>query len=289
MSQLTFKIATAWLLCASATAWGDSYRVDVSNTLTVRASPAASATALGSVKRHAIVDVKRFVGNTQTIGGKRGKWAEIAYASGTAYVFGGFLSATDSTGSTSGDSDADIPVVAPHADVLQRLADKFPTYYANGVFLVDDSDQRMYWYKDGSLVKTFRISTAAKGLGAKADSNQTPPGAHRIVTKIGKTAPRGMIFDKLTPTGEIAKIYTKPQYGVKALVTSRILRLEGLEPGKNKGGSVDTFNRAIYFHGTNKEGNLGTRASHGCIRMKNDEIIDLFNRVSVDTLVYIQP
>jgi lipoprotein-anchoring transpeptidase ErfK/SrfK len=67
------------------------------------------------------------------------------------------------------------------------------------------------------------------------------------------------------------------------------LRLDGLEPGKNKGGSVDTFNRAIYFHGTNKEGNLGKRASHGCIRMKNDEVIELFSQVPVDTLVYIQP
>ncbi len=176
-----------------------------------------------------------------------------------------------------------------HGSVLAELQAKYPSYYANGLFLVDDSEQRMYWYENGSLIHTYTISTAAKGLGNLSGSQQTPAGAHRISTKIGGNAKRGAIFDKLSNTGRIARIYTRPNYAVKALVTSRILRLDGLEPGKNKGGRVDTFSRAIYLHGTNKEGNLGTRASHGCIRMNNDEIIDLFGKVSVDTLVYIQP
>lgn len=176
-----------------------------------------------------------------------------------------------------------------HTAVLAQLHEKYPAYYASGVFLVDESEQRMYWYADGDLVRSYVISTAANGLGAQAESNKTPPGAHRIISKIGKNAKRGAVFDKLQNTGRVAKIYTRPQYGVTALVLSRILRLEGLEPGKNKDGNVDTFNRAIYFHGTNKEGNLGKRASHGCIRMNNDEIIDLFGQISVDTLVYIQP
>ncbi|MEN9503219.1 MAG: hypothetical protein RI964_2504 [Pseudomonadota bacterium] len=266
-----------WLL--NTAAWGgEAYRADVSTALTVRSIPSATGAAIGSLARHANVDVQRFVGSTQTLGGRSGRWAEITYDNEQAYVFGGFLQAVNATSGNGG-----------HIDVLARLQSKYPDYYAKGVFLVDDSDQRMYWYKDGELMKTYRISTAAKGLGFMPESNQTPSGAHRIASKIGKNAKRGMVFDKLTPTGEIAKIYTKPQYGVKALVLSRILRLDGLEPGKNKGGRVDTFNRAIYFHGTNKEGNLGVRASHGCIRMNNDEIIDLFDRVSVDTLVYIQP
>jgi len=155
---------------------------------------------------------------------------------------------------------------------------------------VDDSEQRMYWYNDGNLVQTYRISTAAKGLGNQANSEKTPSGAHYIRVKLGGTAKRGAIFEKLTNTGAIATIYTKPVSGrVSALVTSRIMRLEGLEPGKNKGGAVDTFNRMIYFHGTNKEGNLGKHASHGCIRMNNDQIIDLYKRVPEGTLVYIQP
>jgi lipoprotein-anchoring transpeptidase ErfK/SrfK len=278
---------------------GDLYEVSVSTTLMVRAKPDSNASSLGTLKRGAEVEVNQLVGNNQTIGGVKGRWAEIDYKQQTGYVFTGFLkpintntnAATDNdaTSSTTKPANTATPGKAKHANLLAELAEKYPSYYANGVFVVDDSEQRMYWYKNDKLVQKFTISTAANGLGNKPESNTTPAGAHRISTKIGKNAARGAVFDKLQNTGEIAKIYTKPNYSVTALVLSRILRLDGLEPGKNKGGSVDTFNRAIYFHGTNKEGNLGKRASHGCIRMKNDEVIELFGQVSVDTLVYIQP
>ena len=278
---------------------GDLYEVSVSTTLMVRAKPDSNASSLGTLKRGAEVEVNQLVGNNQTIGGVKGRWAEIDYKQQTGYVFTGFLkpintntnAATDNDtpSSTTKPANTATPGKAKHANLLAELAEKYPSYYANGVFVVDDSEQRMYWYKNDKLVQKFTISTAANGLGNKPESNTTPAGAHRISTKIGKNAARGAVFDKLQNTGEIAKIYTKPNYSATALVLSRILRLDGLEPGKNKGGSVDTFNRAIYFHGTNKEGNLGKRASHGCIRMKNDEVIELFGQVSVDTLVYIQP
>ena len=278
---------------------GDLYEVSVSTTLMVRAKPDSNASSLGTLKRGAEVEVNQLVGNSQTIGGVKGRWAEIDYKQQTGYVFTGFLkpintntnAATDNDtpSSTTKPANTATPGKAKHAKLLAELAEKYPSYYANGVFVVDDSEQRMYWYKNDKLVQKFTISTAANGLGNKPESNTTPAGAHRISTKIGKNAARGAVFDKLQNTGEIAKIYTKPNYSATALVLSRILRLDGLEPGKNKGGSVDTFNRAIYFHGTNKEGNLGKRASHGCIRMKNDEVIELFGQVSVDTLVYIQP
>ena len=282
---------------ASALA-GDLYTVNVSTTLTVRAEPDSNANSLGTLKRGTEVEVNQLMGNSQIIGGVKGRWAEIDYKQQTGYVFSGFLKpVTTNTGAnvendtptnTTKPTNTATPGKAKHAKLLADLAEKYPSYYANGVFVVDDSEQRMYWYKNDKLVQKFTISTAANGLGNKPDSNTTPAGAHRISTKIGKNAPRGTIFDKLQNTGEIAKIYTKPNYSETALVLSRILRLDGLESGKNKGGSVDTFNRAIYFHGTNKEGNLGKRASHGCIRMKNDEVIELFNQVPVDTLVYIQ-
>lgn len=278
---------------------GDLYEVNVSTTLMVRAKPDSNASSLGTLKRGAEVEVNQLVGNNQTIGGVKGRWAEIDYKQQTGYVFTGFLKPINTNTNAATDNDAAsgttkpantaTPGKAKHAKLLGELAEKYPSYYANGVFVVDDSEQRMYWYKNDKLVQKFTISTAANGLGNKPESNTTPAGAHRISTKIGKNAARGAVFDKLQNTGEIAKIYTKPNYSATALVLSRILRLDGLEPGKNKGGSVDTFNRAIYFHGTNKEGNLGKRASHGCIRMKNDEVIELFGQVSVDTLVYIQP
>lgn len=263
----------SWVEAASSL-----YRVDVSTTLTVRKTPAANAAPLGSLTSNAQVEVLRFVGAVQSVGGRNGQWAEIPYAGSKGYVFGGFLKAVGNSADNAPD----------HTATLADLQAKYPAYYANGVFLVDDSEQRMYWYNAGQLVRSYLISTAAKGLGAIAESEKTPPGAHRISTRIGKNAKRGAIFEKLADTGKVAKIYTQPQYSAKALVLTRIMRLDGLEPGRNKGGNVDTFNRMIYFHGTNKEGNLGKRASHGCIRMNNDEIIDLFNRVGVDTLVYIQ-
>jgi lipoprotein-anchoring transpeptidase ErfK/SrfK len=283
----------------------DLYAVNVSTTLMVRAQPDSNASSLGTLKRGAEVEVNQLIGNSQTIGGVKGRWAEIDYNNQTGYVFSGFLkpladnkathtesnssNSADTTGNTTKPANTATPGKAKHAKLLAELAQQYPSPYANGVFVVDDSEQRMYWYKHDKLVQKFTISTAANGLGSKPESNTTPAGAHRISTKIGKNAPRGTVFDKLQNTGKIAKIYTKPNYSETALVLSRILRLDGLEPGKNKGGSVDTFNRAIYFHGTNKEGNLGKRASHGCIRMKNDEVIELFNQVPVDTLVYIQP
>jgi lipoprotein-anchoring transpeptidase ErfK/SrfK len=285
--------------CVTAAVAGDLYEVNVSTTLMVRAKPDSNASSLGNLNRGAEVEVNQLAGNSQTIGGVKGRWAEIDYKQQTGYVFSGFLkpvttntnATTDNNtpSSTAKPANTATPGKAKHATLLAELAEKYPSYYANGVFVVDDSEQRMYWYKNDKLVQKFTISTAANGLGSKPESNTTPAGAHRISTKIGKNAPRGAVFDKLQNTGEIAKIYTKPNYSATALVLSRILRLDGLEPGKNKGGSVDTFNRAIYFHGTNKEGNLGKRASHGCIRMKNDEVIELFSQVPVDTLVYIQP
>jgi hypothetical protein len=99
-----------------------------------------------------------------------------------------------------------------HTAILAQLHGKYPSYYANGVFLVDDSEQRMYWYTGGELVRSYAISTAAKGLGARSGSNQTPLGAHRISTKIGKNAKRGTIFDRLQNTGRVAKIYTRATF-----------------------------------------------------------------------------
>ncbi len=281
-NSLSILIGTLLITGMSAAWSGELYRVDVSTTLTVRAEPSSSGKSVGNLSANAKVEVQDWVGNTVTIGGRSGKWAEIAYNNGSAYVFGGFLKAAGSG------SNANAGNTNPHAKILATLQEKYPDYYANGLFLVDESDQRMYWYKDDELVRSYSISTSAKGLGQDAEGETTPSGAHRISTKIGRNAPRGTIFEKLANTGKIAKIYTKPEYSQTALVLTRIMRLDGLEPGKNKGGRVDTFNRMIYFHGTNKEGNLGKKASHGCIRMKNDEIMDLFNRVSVDTLVYIQ-
>ncbi|MGL4186581.1 MAG: L,D-transpeptidase family protein, partial [Thiotrichaceae bacterium] len=156
---------------------GDLYEVNVSTTLMVRAKPDSNASSLGTLKRGAEVEVNQLVGNNQTIGGVKGRWAEIDYKQQTGYVFTGFLkpintntnAATDNdaTSSTTKPANTATPGKAKHANLLAELAEKYPSYYANGVFVVDDSEQRMYWYKNDKLVQKFTISTAANGLGNK--------------------------------------------------------------------------------------------------------------------------
>lgn len=150
--------------------------------------------------------------------------------------------------------------------------------------VVSISQQTLFLYIDNNLVKSYPISTSKYGIGGAAGSNKTPLGQHVIEKKIGDGAPEGTIFKSRVNTGHIAEI-DAPNTG--DLVTTRILWLKGREPGKNAGGQVDSYNRFIYIHGTAEERLIGQPASHGCIRMKNTEVIDLFNRVSEGTPVEI--
>ena len=146
----------------------------------------------------------------------------------------------------------------------------------------------MYLVEQGQPVGGWVISTAANGTGSEKGSDKTPLGLHKISEKIGDGAPLGAIFKARQNTGKQVEILTAPGADSKDdYVTSRIMWLEGLEPGVNKGGDVDSKERYIYIHGTGEEGKLGTPASHGCIRMKNADVINLFNRVDENTLVYI--
>lgn len=174
------------------------------------------------------------------------------------------------------------------APVLADLQARFPTYSAHKVLLVDATIQRMYLIVDGRAVAEWPVSTAEKGVGSQKGSDQTPLGVHRIAQKIGGGAPLGSIFKSRQNTGQIVDILSAPGAdGPADYVTSRILWLDGLEPGLNKGGNVDSRERFIYIHGTGEEGRIGTPASHGCIRMRNRDVINLFDQVDENTLVVI--
>jgi len=110
-------------------------------------------------------------------------------------------------------------------------------------------------------------------------------GIHNIISKIGKNAKIREIFISGRRTGEIAK---KDKKCRRDLITTRILRLQGLERGINKGRGIDSYKRCIYIHGTAEEHLIGKPASHGCIRMKNKDIVELFNLVKRGTLVHIK-
>ncbi len=149
--------------------------------------------------------------------------------------------------------------------------------------------QRLYLMQDGRLLKTYPVSTSAFGPGAKEGSNQTPLGLHRISEKFGADEPSGMIFKGRKSTGRLATIISDPVDVPEDDVTTRVMWLEGLEPGVNQGGKVDSRKRFIYIHGTPEEGLIGRPASHGCVRMLNADVIDLFAKLPEGTLVYITP
>jgi lipoprotein-anchoring transpeptidase ErfK/SrfK len=154
--------------------------------------------------------------------------------------------------------------------------------------IVDISEQKLHLYcnygNGKKEKKTYTISTSKYGIGSEAGSNKTPLGLHKIQDKIGDGAPLNTIFRARRNTGRKA-IINKPNSG--DLVTTRIMWLKGLEPGKNSGRGIDSYRRYIYIHGTAEENKIGQEASHGCIRMYNTDVIDLFDRVDEGTEVEI--
>lgn len=159
-----------------------------------------------------------------------------------------------------------------------------PNHYA---VIVKIFRQRLYLVKNDKILRQFAISTSKYGTGNIAGSNKTPLGTHRICSKIGKKAKIGVIFRDCRNTKKLSKIYKKRSSVPEDEITTRILRLEGLEPGINKGKGIDSCKRQIYIHGTPVEYLIGKPASNGCVRMRNKDIIELFNCVPRNTLVEI--
>jgi hypothetical protein len=150
------------------------------------------------------------------------------------------------------------------------------------------SEQKLFLLNSESVIKTYQISSSKYGEGSKANSFKTPLGRHVIKRKIGKDMPKGARFIGRSFSGEIYPIYNANKVIVEDdVVQSRILWLDGLEIGINKGKDVDSYNRYIYIHGTPEEWLLGTKASKGCIRMSNEDVIELFHLVEEGMLVTI--
>jgi len=159
--------------------------------------------------------------------------------------------------------------------------------FANEVLYVSIKQQKLYHIQNDSIIKAYIISSSAYGIGSKAGSNKTPIGLHSIKEKYGDNTPINGRMTGRVFYGDIASIYTDETKSKTDDITSRIFWLEGMEKGKNKGKGIDSFSRYIYIHGTSEEGRLGKPASHGCIRMKNKEVIDLYKLIEVGTLVLI--
>ena len=152
---------------------------------------------------------------------------------------------------------------------------------------VDISSQTLSYIVKGTVSRKYNISSSYYGTGSEANSLKTPLGKHEIYKKIGNELPINAILKGRVWNGAIADIIEGPIDTDYDHVTSRILWLDGLEEGKNKGNGVDSRNRYIYIHGTAEEGLIGKPASDGCIRMYNNEVIELFELVSEKTQVWI--
>lgn len=127
--------------------------------------------------------------------------------------------------------------------------------------------------------RIFPISSAKNGAGEEMGSGCTPRGRHVIRAMIGRSLPAGSVFVGRRPTGEIYSLALAAQQPERDWILSRILWLRGCEPGRNRFGHVDTMRRYIYIHGCPDTEPMGIPASHGCIRMRNADIIELFDMV----------
>jgi lipoprotein-anchoring transpeptidase ErfK/SrfK len=154
------------------------------------------------------------------------------------------------------------------------------------VIYVDTSAQKLHVIDfEEEQSKIYPVSTAANGVGNLTGSYKTPVGIHRVRQKIGGGEVSGRVFVGREPGG-LVSAQTNNQSDDE--ITSRILWLDGMEAGFNKGGDVDTFERYIYIHGTSDEKRIGQPVSHGCIRMTNKDVIELFDEILVNDLVLIQ-
>ncbi len=161
------------------------------------------------------------------------------------------------------------------------------------VAIIDDiivsiTDQQLHCYRAGRLWRSYGVSTAQNGPGEVLGSGCTPRGLHTIRAKVGHGAKINTVFVGRRPTGEIYSPQLASAYPKRDWILTRILWLRGCQPGLNRWGTVDTLRRFIYIHGCPDDLPMGIAQSHGCIRMRNDDILALFDQIEVGTPVQIQ-
>jgi len=149
------------------------------------------------------------------------------------------------------------------------------------------SKQQLILFDEEDSIKQYSISTAKNGLGERKNSECTPRGEHIIAEKIGQGAKENSVFVGRIETNELYNSKLRDFHPRRDWILTRILWLSGTEEGKNKGGDVDSHDRYIYIHGSPEDIEMGYPGSRGCIRMRNSDVIELFNLVNVGTRVTI--
>ncbi|HML91538.1 L,D-transpeptidase family protein [Methyloceanibacter sp.] len=181
-----------------------------------------------------------------------------------------------------------IPAISARALALFETALKrpgAPDAAPERLFVVDVERQTGTLVEDGAAVASWPVSTARNGIGGEENSFKTPPGWHRIDRKIGAGAGPGTVFESREPTGRT----WLGEPCSEDLIVTRILTLDGLEDGVNRGPGCDSLQRYVYIHGTNHEDLIGTPASCGCVRMRNADVTAFFDRAREGDIVLIAP
>ena len=157
--------------------------------------------------------------------------------------------------------------------------------------VINIAEQILILYQQHVEISRYRVSTAKNGIGSQQDSGCTPLGQHMIAQKIGDNMPTNTVFVGRVPTGEGYSAELSARYPKRDWILCRILWLAGLEEGINKGrndkGGCDTYQRYIYIHGKPDDEPITVPLSHGCVRMCNEDIIELYSQVAEGTLVSI--
>lgn len=152
---------------------------------------------------------------------------------------------------------------------------------------VNIDEQSLSLREQGACVYRTLVATASNGVGEQYGSECTPRGWHIVRAKIGAGAEANTVFVGRRPTGELYTPRLGAAFPTRDWILTRILWLSGLQPGLNRLGKVDTMRRYIYIHGAPDEHAMGVPSSHGCIKMRNRDVIELFERVAVGTPVWI--
>lgn len=152
---------------------------------------------------------------------------------------------------------------------------------------IDIGKQTLCLFDGETLLREYAVSTAANGVGQQEGSGCTPLGRHRIRARIGTGQPSGAVFVGRRPTGEIWSPQLAAEHPQRDWILSRILWLSGEQPGFNRLGNVDSMRRFIYIHGTPDSEPMGIPCSHGCVRMRNADVLELFDLVPVGCPVLI--
>ncbi|SDX80851.1 L,D-transpeptidase catalytic domain [Allochromatium warmingii] len=153
--------------------------------------------------------------------------------------------------------------------------------------LIDLDTQALTLVNGAVVLGRYPVSTGANGAGEHIGSGCTPRGHHRVRLRIGDGCPIGTVFRGRRPTGEIYSAALAAAYPERDWILTRILWLTGCEPGRNRGGAVDTLRRFIYIHGCPDSEPLGLPRSHGCIRLHSRALLDLFEQTPNGTAVEI--